>query len=105
MGQFCENLQKIYWEAIKRILKYLKGTTDHGIKFSASAGDNRVSGYSDTDYAKNPNSRRSLTGYLLKQGSSPIAWATRKQKSVKLSTSESEFIAACHTTTSLIWLN
>lgn len=66
ISQFCDDPRKIHWYAVKRILKYLKGTKEYGIKFSASNDTNEIRGYSDADHAKNPETRRSITGYILK---------------------------------------
>lgn len=103
-SQFCEDSRKIYWKPVKSILKYLEGTKEYSLKFSASSDKNEIRGYSDADN-KDPETRRSITGHALRQGNSTVNWGTRKQKCVTLSTSESEFIAACHATTNMIWLN
>ena len=75
--------------AVKRILRYLKGTMHYRLtlgKFDGTQDD--VSVYTDADYAGDTLSRRSTTGLALRIGSSLITWASKLQKSVALSTAE-----------------
>lgn len=104
VSQFLSNPYKIHWEAVKRILKYLKGTANYGIKF-VKQNDLSLIGYSDSDYAGDSINRRSTSGYLYKLGESPIAWNTKRQSVVALSTTEAEFIAAANAIKEMIWLN
>lgn len=104
VSQHSVNPQKVHWNAVKRILKYLKGTTSYGILFDAESKFNRVESFSDADYASNVENRHSITGYILKLGGSPITWSSRKQRMVTQSTTESEFIAACHAMCKVVWV-
>jgi hypothetical protein len=60
---FCKNPGRAHWAAIKRILSYLAGTTTHGILFSGEEPTNMV-GYTDSDYAGDIDTRRSISGYI-----------------------------------------
>ena len=104
VSKYAESPKKIHWNAIKRILKYIKGTIKHGILFSSRGKDLDLSAYSDADFAGDKNTRKSTSGYLIKVANGPVAWGVVKQRSVSLSTTESEFIAACLTTKELIWI-
>lgn len=59
VSQFCSNPQKIRWNAVKRILKYLKGTTGHGIRLAAGGDMTQITAFSDADYAGDSETRRS----------------------------------------------
>lgn len=83
---------------VKRILRYLKGTTDLGIFYSSdnSPEMNVIYAYSDSDYAQTggEEKRKSTTGYVLMYAGGPISWTSHKQQIVATSTSEAEYIAA-----------
>lgn len=50
VNRYLEEPKKIHWKAVKRILKYLKGTTNHGLRFSCNI-EKELLAYSDADYA------------------------------------------------------
>ncbi|KAG7584165.1 GAG-pre-integrase domain [Arabidopsis suecica] len=90
-------------EAVKRILKYVKGTVELGIWYSRNSNQNLV-GYCDADYAGNVNDRRSTSGGCFFLGNNLIAWLSKKQNSVSISTAESEYIAMGSCCTQLLWM-
>lgn len=92
------------WSAVKRILRYLKGTIDFGIKYECQE-DQKLVGYSDADYAGDSKTRRSRSGVVILYGSGPIIWQSTKQKMIVLSTSEAELVAGCEGAKNLIWAN
>lgn len=57
---------KTHWEAVKWIVRYMKRTTNHGLKFARSdiADSDALVGYVDSDFAANLDSRKSLTDYV-----------------------------------------
>jgi hypothetical protein len=83
-----------HWMALKRILRYLKGTTDLGIRFRWE-NPNELIGYSDADYANDAATRKSTTGYCIYYGGGPIAWRCQRQPIITLSTTEAEYVAGC----------
>lgn len=93
VSQYLESPDKIHWNAVKRILKYLKGTVDYGLVFKANT-NLILSVFSDADYAGDIETRKSTSGYVFKLNDSTISWCSQKQKVVLLSTTETEFIAA-----------
>lgn len=102
-SQHIENPSMMHWNALKRILRYLKGTLSFGIQFSRNF-DVRLNVFSDADYAGDIKTRRSHTGFVLMLGSTPISWCSQKQKTVALSSTESEYIAASESVKELIWV-
>lgn len=91
------------WCAVKRIFKYLKGTVDLGLLFK-SDGCKDLHIYSDADYAGDVVSRHSRTGTISVYSGGPLSWMSRKQRSVVLSTTEAEYVAASESSKELIWL-
>lgn len=104
VAQFSSNPSKAHWEAVKRILAYLKGTADYGIFFSGSKKDGLLSTYSDADYAGDLETRRSTTGFWLILNEGPVAWTSRRQHCTTLSTTEAEYVAVCEATKETVWM-
>lgn len=91
LSRFNEQPHQIHWMAAKRVIRYLKGTIDLGIQYSRS--ENRLFGHSDADWANCKVDRKSYTGYVVIFGGGPVAWESRKQPTVALSTTEAEYMA------------
>lgn len=60
--------------------------------------------YVDSDWGGDTNDRKSVSGFLLKVFGNTVAWTTRKQSSVALSTTEAELIALCSAVCDSLWL-
>ena len=105
LAQFCQNPGMDHWTAATRVLRYLKATRNHGLCFGGKdAIDNVLVGYSDADYAGDPTTRRSTSGYVFILNGAAVTWSSRKQPIVALSTMESEYIAASDSTREAVWL-
>lgn len=106
VGNVSRHMEKpsvVHVNAVKRILKYVKGTIDTGIRYECGA-ELVLCGYSDADYAGDVETRRSTSGYAFIFGGGIISWGSRRQKSVALSTTESEYMAASEAAKELVWL-
>lgn len=106
LSRFLSNHTKSHWTRAVKVLRYLKGTENYGIVFSGAKGNlqDTLFGYSDSDYANDPTTRKSVSGCLFVLNSGPIIWTSSQQRSVSLSTTESELIAACLCAQSGLWL-
>jgi transposase InsO family protein len=103
LAQFTRNPQPSHWTAIKRVFRYLKGTRTHGIIYDASEGESiNVSAYCDADWASSLH-RKSISGYVFTVAGGAIAWSSKKQGTVALSTAEAEYVAATHAAKHCIW--
>ena len=89
--------------AVKRMFRYLEGTINLCIKYERSA-DNRLVGFSDADWAGDMNDRQSTTGNLFMMSGAAIAWSSKKQPVVVLSTTEAEYVALSAATQEAVWL-
>lgn len=96
LSQFMHRPTKDHWQAAKRILRYLAGTTTHGIYFSAN---NKLSlhAFSDADWAGDSDDCVSTNAYIIYLGSHPISWSAKKQKGVARSSTEAEYRAVANT--------
>eukprot|EP00253_Pinus_taeda_P025555 PITA_25555 len=103
LSQFMAKPCESHWKAAKKVLRYLKGTLNFGIMYTDEF-DVELAGYSDSDWAGNPDDRKSTTGYMFNIGSGPISWSSKKQPTVSLSSTEAEYKALCSATCEAIWL-
>ncbi|XP_074302814.1 secreted RxLR effector protein 161-like [Silene latifolia] len=103
LSLFMSAPQQDHWHAALRVLHYLKGTPGQGI-FLPIASDLQLTGWCDSDWAKCPLSRRSVTGWFVFLGSSPVSWKTKKQPTVSLSSAEAEYRALRALTCEITWL-
>nr|KYP32120.1 Retrovirus-related Pol polyprotein from transposon TNT 1-94 [Cajanus cajan] len=87
---------------MKWILRYLHGTS--GLMFCFGGDKSTLVGYSDSDMAKNVDSRKSTWSYLIKFAWGVIACQSRLQRCVTSSTIEAEFIAIIEACKELLWL-
>jgi hypothetical protein len=71
LSQFMHNLGWIHWEAVKDVIRYLKGTADLTLTLGGSA--HGLKAYVDADWASQPH-RHSMSGYTVLLHSSPVAW-------------------------------
>ena len=102
VAKFCQNPGIPHWKALKRVLKYLKGTRNYGLCFAApfneSTPSNILKCYTDADYAGDLDKRRSRSGYLFMLNGVAISWRSKLQTCVALSTTESEYVVWCEST-------
>ncbi|KAM0996393.1 hypothetical protein ACFX2C_006406 [Malus domestica] len=100
--QFMQTPMNAHFTAVKRILRYLKGTMHFGITYSP--GDLSLKAFSDADWAGDPNDRRSTTGLVVFLGNNPISWSSKKQQTVSRSSTEAEYRALSSTAAELDWI-
>lgn len=81
------------WKAGKRILRYLQATKDIGLVYKKS-DEKLIEGYSDADWAGDHRDRKSVNGAVVNLCGNPVAWISKKQTCVALSTTEAEYVAA-----------
>ena len=103
ISRYMSNPTETHLQAAKRILRYLKGTSDYGIMYKRSSSTDLIA-YTDSDYAGDSDDRRSTSGYVFLLGSGAISWASKKQPIVTLSTTEAEFVAAAGCASQMVWM-
>uniref|UniRef100_A0A3Q7I336 Reverse transcriptase Ty1/copia-type domain-containing protein n=1 Tax=Solanum lycopersicum TaxID=4081 RepID=A0A3Q7I336_SOLLC len=101
--RFMHNPTKHHFGAVKRILRYVAGTTDFGIWYSRKS-DFRLFGFTDSDWAGCLDDRKSTSGYAFSLGSGFLSWSSKKQETVVLSSSKAEYIAATASSSQAVWL-
>jgi len=103
VARFCAKPTREHWTAIKRILRYLKETSNLGLTYRGETACD-VRGYSDADWGGDIGDRKSTSGYLFLLGGAAISWKSSKQTCVALSTAEAEYVALSATAQEAIWL-
>ncbi|XP_039797818.1 uncharacterized mitochondrial protein AtMg00810-like [Panicum virgatum] len=76
--------------AMKRLLRYVRGTVDHGLVFHQSTSAELVV-YTDADWAGCPDTRRSTSGYAIFLGGNLVSWSSKWQPVVSRSSAEAEY--------------
>ena len=92
-AKFASKPKLEHWEQLKKILGYLKATARYGLWFKSNDQDLEV--YSDADWANDTDSRKSISGVLIKSWGCTVSWLSKKQTIVATSTKAAETIAAC----------
>ena len=105
LSQFMNKPGPQHVKGVKRILRYIKGTLNYGLRFdSSSNAEFKLYGYSDADWAGDINTRKSTSGYIFRLGSATISWKSKRQSVVALSSTEAEYVALCSATQEVVWL-
>ena len=78
VAKYCSRPSKKHWTSVKRILRYLKATNDHGLFYCKTS---EKVGYTDAGWAGDINYYRSTSGYVFKLGGAAISWKSQKQTS------------------------
>jgi hypothetical protein len=106
VGQICLHMHSprdVHWNLVKRLLRYIKGTSGHGLVLHASSTTD-IAAYSDADWAGCPDTRRSTSGFCVYLGSSLISWSSKRQPTVSRSSAEAEYRSVANTVAECCWL-
>lgn len=107
LGKYVSNPQPAHWYACKRVLRYLKKTSDVGLTFKLNPhSDNIVLGpvYADANWAGDLDDRKSTTGVVMKINGCAVSWMSKKQRTVAQSTAEAEYIAMSMAVKEIMWM-
>jgi transposase InsO family protein len=105
LAQFTQDPKPVHWTAVKRIFRYLKGTRTLGLTYGGGEdelNDEELNIYCDADWASDAD-RKSVSGYVITLAGGAVAWSSKKQSTVALSTAEAEYVAATHCAKQVIW--
>ena len=103
LSRFMNEPKSSHVAAAKRVLRYVKGTASLGLFYKRGA-ENNLKAYTDSDYAGDVEDRRSTSGYVFFIGDGAVAWSSKKQPIVTLSTTEAEYVAAAACACHCIWM-
>ena len=102
VSRFLSNPGKEHWNAVKWMLRYLRGTAKQCLCF----GDENqlLTGHIDTDMIGDVDSRKFTSGYLITFAGGAVSWQSRLQKCVVLSTTEAEYITITEGCKEILWM-
>ena len=105
ISRFMEAPTELHYQAVRKILRYLKGTLDYGLFYKKRKSErHELVGFSDSDYTGDVDDCKSTSGYVFLLSGAAVSWSSKKQTVVTLSTTEAEFIAAVSCACQGIWL-
>jgi hypothetical protein len=107
LSRYMSKPGKEHWTTVKRVFRYLRGTTSYGLCYQGRPGLDRVvdiHGFVDADWAGDLDRRRSTSGYVFNLFGGAISWMSKRQAVVALSTTEAEYMAATHASKEAVWL-
>ncbi|XP_066316136.1 secreted RxLR effector protein 161-like [Miscanthus floridulus] len=90
--------------AVKQIMRYLKGTLEFGLVYTQTKSEEVLVGYSDSDVGGDLVGRRSTRGMSFYLNEGLVTWNSHKEKTVALSSCEAEFMAATEAAKQALWL-
>eukprot|EP01018_Ginkgo_biloba_P011806 Gb_29540 [translate_table: standard] len=103
VSRFMTKPKEEHWKAVKRILRYIRRTINYGLNYTTTTEGNLV-GYTDVDWVGDPKDKCSTSDYVFNTGSTAIAWSTKKQSTVSLSTTKIEYKATVAAACKAVWL-
>ncbi|KAJ4767896.1 Gag/pol [Rhynchospora pubera] len=102
-SQFMHSPTLAHWTAVKRILRYLKGSVSHGLHLKPSTST-QLHAYTDSDWAGCPDDRRSTSAFCIYLGSNLVSWSSKKQPTVSKSSTEAEYRSLALAGAELVWV-
>ncbi len=108
LSRFMANPGRIHWDAVKRVFRYLRGTSNYSICYHGNSSGSQhlvcIHGFMDSDWVGDIDRRRSTGAYVFTMFGGAISWMSKRQPVVALSTTEAEYMAATHACKEAIWL-
>ncbi|XP_031092189.1 uncharacterized protein LOC115996890 [Ipomoea triloba] len=101
--QFMHSPTDNHWALLKRVLRYVKGSLEYGLRIVASPST-EIQAYSDSDWAGCPIDRKSTSGYAVFLGSNLVSWVSRKQRTVARSSTEAEYKGLADVSAEVTWI-
>lgn len=100
---FMHDPREPHFHALKRILRYVRGTIDHGLQLYSSS-TTQLTAYSDADWGGCPTTRRSTSGYCVFLGNNLLSWSSKRQNIVSRSSAEAEYRGVANAVAETSWL-
>ncbi len=94
LARFVNSPTASMFARVQDLICYLKGTASYGLYLGGASPSCPLYAYCDSDYAQCPETRRSVTGLVVKCGVGSVSWKSAKQPTVSRSTAEAEYVAA-----------
>ncbi|GJY75463.1 ribonuclease H-like domain-containing protein, partial [Tanacetum coccineum] len=92
-----------HFAALKRVLRYIRGTLDFGLQLYTSSTGSLVA-YSDVDWVGCPSTRHSTSGYCVFMGDNLLSWSSKRQHTLSRSSVEAEYRGVSNAVAEMTWL-
>lgn len=92
-----------HWDSLKRIIRYLHGTSDIGLTLGPVASPT-LRAYTDADWVGCPDTRRSTSGYCVYLGDNLISWSSKRQTTISRSSAEAEYRGIANVVADICWI-
>ena len=102
LTHFDHNLGCAHWEAVKRVLHYLKGM--RGSHLTLGGNQLEVSAYTEADWGNNHDNRCSIRAYIIKVSGGAVSWKSKKHACMTLSSTEAEYVTLCQAAKESVWM-
>jgi hypothetical protein len=100
---FMHNPMEVHMQALRRILRYIKGTSQCGLHLYSSPTTSLIS-YTDADWGGCPDTRRSTSGYCVFLGDNLLSWSSKRQPTLSRSSAEAEYRGVANVVSESCWL-
>ncbi|GJW11928.1 ribonuclease H-like domain-containing protein [Tanacetum coccineum] len=100
---YMHDPQEPHFSAVKRILRYVRGSLDYGLQLFSSSTTSLVA-YSDANWAGCPTTRKSTSGYCVFLGNNLLLWSSKRQLTLSRSSAEAEYRGVANAFAETCWL-
>lgn len=104
VGRYSSNPSQEHMDAVERIYAYIRGTMDLCLAYNENSSQDTLEAFVDSDWGACADTRRSTSGWLIKLARAPISWSSKRQRTVALSSTEAEYMAATEAAKEAVWL-
>lgn len=104
LSKYNKKPEMSHWTALKRVMRYLKGTEDYRLCYKQNSEEDITHGFCDADWASSELDRRSCTGYTFLFQGGTISWSSKRQPTIALSTTEAEYMSLSSCVQEAMWL-
>ena len=100
---FMHDPREEHMHALRRILRYIKGTLSFGLHLSPSDMSSLIA-YTNADWGGCPDTRRSTSGYCVFLGDNLVSWSSKRQATLSRSSAEAEYRGVANVVSETCWL-
>ncbi|XP_068471685.1 secreted RxLR effector protein 161-like [Phaseolus vulgaris] len=104
VSQYMESPRQVHLQAVKRIMRHIKGITTFCLFYSSSKKIEIV-GYLASDWDGDSDERKNTSGNCFMIGKTVCLWSSKKQSIVTLSTCEVEYVRPATSVCQSVWLS
>ena len=103
LSRYMHCASEVHFQAAKRIVRYVKGTIDYGLRF-CQVKNFTLHGYLDSDWASYVDDMRSTSGYCFNFGFAIFSWCSKKQEVIAQSIAKAEYVVVVAAVNQYLWI-